>query len=426
MKINALIISNYKDNGRSWKAPEADEKTAVLIQKLAAVLDKLEPQGDDNLHSVWIKARRPTFRQFYKYNYEYDTPYGEADQKTLTRATEEYKESYPDPSVWFKLSVKHFTRDPGVEFYGVFIDNSYVLAVNDLNGSFEEDASDLIEWAIDESEKAVAAVKNGTYGLSLKKIPYRYRTGSIRRRDLWEVDPKSKKDFFSRYKKTEIKQFYKNFKSGDPDIPLLPEMTTRIFYEACAVIYKALGRDKNAEPFRFKESENERKRYGNILLTPKELYYANADGRDDGLMNIPLDDPAAFEEWDRGEGPYYESNGTHPWEIVPSFSTSFSMHLSPWKSESGGYYFSLSGESTLRAPETVIAANALTDAGYPVEVVRKEEIFDRLEGNDYIAVIPFDQANIYEDSIQIPEGDTGRKIAAKVKWDFETYKLKSR
>ena len=87
---------------------------------------------------------------------------------------------------------------------------------------------------------------------------------------------------------------------------------------------------------------------------------------------------------------------------------------------------SLSGESTLRAPETVIAANALTDAGYPVEVVRKEEIFDRLEGIDYIAVIPLDQANIYEDSIQIPKGELGRKIAAKVKWDFETYKLKNR
>lgn len=425
MKINALIISNYKNISGAWNAPKADEKTAGLIQKLAAVLDELESQGDDNLYSVWIKTRRPTFRQFYKYNYEYDVPYSKADQKTLARATGEYKENYPDPAVWFELSVKHFERDPGVEFYGVFIDNSYVLAVNDLNGGSEEDATDLIEWAIEESEKVVDAVKNGTYGQMLKKIPYRYLTGSIRRRDLWEIDPKSKKDFFSRYKKAEIKKFFKNFKLYEPGITLLPEMTARIFYEACAVVYKALERDKKSKSFRYQEIESERNRYDGDPLTPKELYYANADGRDDGLKNVPLDDSAAFEEWDRNEGPYYQSNGTHPWEIIPSFSTSFSMHLFPWKSKISGYYFSLSGESDLRAPETVIAANALIDAGYPTRVVRIEKIFNRLEGNDYVSIVPEEQANIYEDSIQLPEGDLGRKIAAKVKWDFETYKLKN-
>ncbi len=137
------------------------------------------------------------------------------------------------------------------------------------------------------------------------------------------------------------------------------------------------------------------KYYGGAAQTPKEMYYSRADARDDGLKNVPMDDPAAFEEWDSEKGPYYEFNGSHPWEIIPSFSTSFSMHLYPRESESGGYYFGLSGSSDIRTPETIVAANALYEAGYPVVVYGMDEITDRIEGNDYISVVPISEDTFF-------------------------------
>ena len=154
------------------------------------------------------------------------------------------------------------------------------------------------------------------------------------------------------------------------------------------------------------------------------MYYANADGRDDGLQNVPMDNPTAFEDWTQRKGPYYEFNGHHPWEIIPSFSTLYSLHLMPIKTDPGGYYFDLSGDSILRAPETIIAANALNEAGYPVAVYALKTIQDRLEGEDYVRVVPRSESDLFGESIHLPEGQKGLVLAKRVKWDFIEYRLK--
>lgn len=75
----------------------------------------------------------------------------------------------------------------------------------------------------------------------------------------------------------------------------------------------------------FMDSEKEHRRYGGV--TPKELYYMFADGRDDSMSKVPLDDAGAFAEWLEQKGLYYEFNGHHPWELLPSYSTEDSGHL---------------------------------------------------------------------------------------------------
>ena len=157
-------------------------------------------------------------------------------------------------------------------------------------------------------------------------------------------------------------------------------MTARTFYEACAVIYNSLGMHGDTKTYKYQETDTERAHYGGIEQTPKELYYALADGRDNGLKNIPMDDPAAFKEWRDRKGPYYEFNGSHPWEIIPSFSISNSMHLTPCENTSGECYFDLSGESPARMPDTIFASNALYEAGIPFEINGLDKIFARIEG----------------------------------------------
>ena len=71
-------------------------------------------------------------------------------------------------------------------------------------------------------------------------------------------------------------------------------MTARQFYEACAVVYKRLQLPERVK-WRFCDTDEEHERYGGT--TAKELYYMFADGRDDGLRNVPMDDAEEFDLW---------------------------------------------------------------------------------------------------------------------------------
>ena len=424
MRFNELNIKHYLSFRDRWIGYDAGEQTKPLIIHLAGILDQLEPQGDDNLHTIWAKVPRPTFRQYYEYHYGYDMPYQKASKRALERIRKEYEESYPAPKVWHQVSVKHFSRDETTEFYGFFVDHHYLFSINDCNDSAVREGTDLLSWAIAEADAFVREVLNGTYKKNvLDKIPFVYREGRIRRSDLWKAYPASKRRFFKRFDRNALKAFLRRFKSGQPEIPLLPEMTVRVFYEACAVIYNSLGLHRDTKTYVYQETDAERARYGGAEQTPKEMYYALADGRDDGLKDVPMDDSAAFREWRNRKGPYYDFNGSHPWEIIPSFSISNSMHLYPCENTSGEGYFVLSGESSARMPDTIVAANALCEAGIPSVVYGLDKILDRIGGKDYVSILPNGLA-FFGDCIHLPEGEAEALVAKETIWEFDEYERK--
>ena len=427
MRINAMVIDRYKESGRRWESLNAGTKTKPMIIHLADTLDQLEPQGDDNLHTIWAKTRRPTFRQYYNWYYGDRKPYIKASSRDLDTAKKEFYDFYPLPEVWYQISVKHFERGPSDVFYALFIDNSFLFSIDEDYKKYDYEGVELLDWAISEAESFIIEVRNGTVKENvLDKIPYIYREGRIRRSDLWKACPKTKRQFFKPYNRNEIKKFYSYYNSGKPGNEYLPKMTARIVYEACKIIYESLGIKRETADFRYSENDAEREHYGGAPQTPKEMYYSIADGRDNGLKNVPMDDPAAFEEWNARKGPYYVFNGSHPWEIIPSFSTSYSLHLIPRKDNAGGYYFSLSGESTLRAPDTIIAANALYEAGYPIRISGLDVITDRIDGNDYISVVPFGESTFFGNRINLPKGDDGLAVAEKTIWEFDEYQMKEK
>ena len=425
MKFNELDIKKHIGFSDLWKAFDAGEQTKPLIIHLGEILDQIEPQGDDNLHTIWAKVPRPTFRQYYEHHYGCDRPYHKANEKTLKTIRKEYEEKYPTPKVWHRVSVKHFTRKESDEFYGFFVDNNYLFSINDCSDSSIREGTDLLNWAITEADAFVLEVLNGTYKKNvLDKIPFVYREGRIKRGDLWKAYPTSKRRFFKRFDRNALKLFSKRFKSEKTENPLLPDMTARDFYEACSIVYNSLGMHGDTKAYKYKETDTERAHYSGAEQTPKELYYALADGRDDGLKNVPMDDPAAFKEWRDRKGPYYEFNGSHPWEIIPSFSISNSLHLTPCVNSSGEWHFALSGESPARMPDTIIAANALYEAGVPFEISGLDNIFARIEGTDYIPVVPISESTFFGDGIHLPKGEAEALVAKETIWEFDKYQRK--
>lgn len=402
-----------------------DENSIALVKQLFEVTSKIEAVGDDDRKEIWLSAKRGTLEEFKAYYYD------EADEEEIKEAYDDY---YPDEVVWYKfVSVHHKNRWINEEFFGVFLGHKYVLAVNDCNASgYPIDATEFINWLIEAVEKVIEQVEQGKYNdMIASELPHKYKYGTISREDYWDIYPEERNEYRSCFKDNEIEEFMITARpdpyADDEPIDLVPTFTARQFYEACAIGYKALGLEPKS-CYRYKETEDERKRY-NGETTPKEYYYMYADGRDDGMINVPLDDADAFVEWLEHKGPYHKSNGGHPWEIIPSMSISNSLHLYVGKAkENKGYYLCLSGEKYIRSVDTIIFYLALRRAGYPVYLGDCDILKARFSEDDKIGILPESIWSIYgssafghkvEDCVNLDDGDNPEAVIDAADWIAE-------
>ena len=223
--------------------------------------------------------------------------------------------------------------------------------------------------------------KDGTYNDWIRKnLTYYMRVGKVTRANYWKAFPEEK----LKYTVIQHERDILMQENANTHVP----KTAREYYEAVAVCYRAIGLEEN-ECFRFRDSEEEHKRYGG--MTPKELYYRYADGRDDDLSEVDLDSEEEFGKWFRHEAPY-TSWGGHPFEIVFSFTGEHSIHLYLMDDKlylSGGKF-----PANMTALKMYVA---LVDHGYAVEFGNREAILLRIDEKDYIGLKPWFQYNPFED-----------------------------
>lgn len=397
-----------------------DAKSQTALMQLFDLTEQIAPVGQDNRREFWLKAKRGSLAEFCAHV---------EDELSEQEARAWMQSEYPEEECWYKFVSVHHNACRNGEFYGVFLNGKCVLTLNDPNEEgWPSDAIELIEWLVAGTKEVLEKLNAGTYSEEIQKtLPNRYKYGVISRRDYWDIYPEERADYRSVFSEEQIASFLSCKNELDAEVPqhCLPEMTARKFYEACAVCYQAI----DTEPryyFPFKDTELEHLNYNGI--TPKELYYMFADGRDDGLRNVPLDDAAAFADWKNKRGPHYEFNGSHPWEIVPSSSTEYSLHLYVSRSEAG-YYFSLSGSAFHRSKDTIRSFLALRDAGFPIKLYEGTRMLARLEETDWIGIVPQGRSTDYVhqimqydilDAVQLFDGDKPELVAAKAVWQPET------
>lgn len=291
--------------------------------------------------------------------------------------------------------------------------------------------TDLIEFLLQQTKTVLVEIPKETYNDWVKtQLPNRYRTGLISRKDYWDIYPDERESFRRSFSEKEDEEFLRIIEIADVEaIPAnrMQYVTARWFFEACQTCYLAAGYEPR-EHWRFTDTEEEHQRYNGT--SAKEAYYMFADGMDDGLVNVPIDDAAAFEEWLEKEGQYYDFCGGHPWEIATSMSTETSIHLYVGKNdrrdvEKTGYYLILSGSSMWRTAEVVKMYVALYRAGYPVRLMDAKTIVERLTERDYIGVVPDDVHTWYRhtiegttaaESVHLGDRDKPEAVAAKTRW----------
>lgn len=386
---------------RGYLNPSApSERIVSAMESLCRAFAPLAPlEKNQEAKVLWIAVPRGTIEDYD--SFEDLKSYGEVETYEEYEAL--WHEDYPEPLAWYELIVSEsFNRDGELFHRSIsFGDRIIVNAVFDMglaeHGGYSEDAAvTLIGLLITAAEDAIRKLENGTYYDELNALlPYRFKTGVIKRSALWEKDPEWKENAMDGLDDETINAFKELMASGANDadrIGRLETMTANDFFRACSIGYIACGYD-----------------CGDLPLV--DQYDKYADGRDEGLTGrgyglnegpgIDFDDPAAWEQWyfDRSRG------GGHPWEVIRGGNSThvdlFVRHdrrSLDYKVRTGeltaeeaakrpcGFYFAIAGKHRQR--EAVSFYVALSRAGLPVILHDADEILARFEGTDYVGIVP--------------------------------------
>ena len=369
-----------------------DENSEEELKKLYKITDVIRAHGGDDRKAFWVRVPSGTYKD-YRDSYPEDDEYSE----------EYFKKEYPDPEKWYFIqTMKYEDKQSGEAVCSVFVGNSYVLSTGraDMKNAWPVDASDFIKALEKYAEVSIEMMRNGTYNETIERdLPCGNRYGRISRKEYWDIYPEERQEYRDGFRPEDFEEFAAERFADDEQHQepenCLKRITARDYFEACMIGYKAAGIEMRRIPGESsiceRDTEEERQRYGGY--TAREWYRAIAEGRDDGLTGVPLDDPDAMAEWMSGKGPYHKFNGGHPWEVVSSFSISHSLHFQAaqeWpRTGNGGYYFIVSGDTFGRSAQAIAFYLAVKRAGYPVMLSNAKAMQARLLETDDIGIEPY-------------------------------------
>lgn len=338
-----------------------DDKTKGLINKLFQKLQNIAVCGEDERRELWLTAPRGSIEDFGDYE--------EYLENEEVENREEFEKlwllEYPEPIKWYKLITTAYN-----DIRSVFINGNLVLQIQSVPQSQNSyDKFDLANWLLNALNEIIALLKSGRYNKHISgNLPYRKRFGKILREDYWRIFPEEKTEYLKDIMPDEVARFVGLIKDQpiSKSASRLQEMTVGLFFDCCRLGYEA-------------------NRYDGIeKLTPKELYRAHADGRDEGLMELDETSAEAFNIW------YHDRtrHGGHPWEVCRGGN---STHISLYVlQDEKGWWLNLAGSSLGRSVETVKFYLALKDKGLPVDLTDGVEIAAMLTGTDYIGIVSED------------------------------------
>lgn len=339
-----------------------DEETNVVIDRVFEQVRKIASCGEDGKRDIWLKADRGSAEDYDDFEYLKE----EEIVETYDDFIKMWLEEYPDEVSWF-----HLVTIERADYRAIFLGREliYQSRIYESHSDFEYESKELFIWIEAAVKKCIENLQNGTYNSDVKNnLSARQRTGTIQRKDYWELFPDTKEYYFADISDEEIQLFLRNIKEQKDGAPVgayISDMTASKFYEYCAIGYKA-------------------NRYENLEgLTAKEQYYKMADGRDEGLSEINSDSAEGFEAWYNDRRRF----GGHPWEVCRG-GNSTHIDLYVMFDDKRGYYLSVGGKAWTRSIEAIKFYNALRAEGVAVYLHDAKGITDRLLGRDRIGIVP--------------------------------------
>ncbi len=228
-----------------------------------------------------------------------------------------------------------------------------------------QSAYEYLTWiaaAVTEQLQAFLADPEKYNAFAEAHVPNRERVGQIRRRDLWQALPSDHHYLRDELRPDEVDEFVR-IAPELVDFKPIAELTRDAYLHAVALCYAGAGYE------------------GLDGLSPLAQYRKRADGRHDGLLDLPGDSAAAMAEWLTGQ-----PRGGHPWEIARGGNTT---HISLYvMKHDGGYALILEGSARTRAAETIRMALALVRAGIPFQLRDATHLAKMAQGEDWVGIVP--------------------------------------
>lgn len=256
-----------------------DERTYEMLDEIYSLLRKIAPLSDSDrgIRELWFKADRGPIEDFGNYKELYD----DKQVQSYEDFRSWWLSEFPSETVWYNFTS---IDDISIGFRSIFIGNKYVIEQDPRKvKSMKNDISEFTEWILECVRECIQQIENGLYNNMVERdIPLQHRTGTILRKDLWDVLPELREDFFSTITEADVAEFLAIISKLPNDVEYegfrLPTLSANDFYECCSIGYKAIGFDIKG-------------------MTLREQYERYADGRDEGLGEINADSPEAFQEW---------------------------------------------------------------------------------------------------------------------------------
>ena len=297
-----------------------DKRSYELLDQLFDIIREIEPTSDNGVRELWLKAERGSIEDYG--DFEEMVSWG--DVETQEEFEELWKAEFPNEEEWYNFQI---AEDPANGYRCIFLAHKLVIEIDPSmeRGGMEYNISEFVEWILESVKEVIRQLEKGVYNRKvMEELPAWHRTGTILRKDYWDVYPDGRKAFFAPISKDDVDEFVKCM-AAQMDVhsdvgKRIERVTANDFYRFCAMGYNENG-------------------YEGADLSPKGQYYKHADGRDDGLSEIDGDSPEAFIQW------YNDSHKRvgHPWEVCRGGnSTHISLYL---HKDEEGWYLSIDGDA---------------------------------------------------------------------------------
>lgn len=398
---------------RGFMNAEAPTKSIIpVLDEFFKTFAPIAPLArNKDAKAIWATVPRGTLEDYIE-----DDDIGPGGEFENREEAEKYwLMEYPDEECWYEVViVEDYNRDGSLRYRGVSVGHQNIVSALMDEEPTEPDwrigniPDQLLKLMVDPVKRSIEKLRKGTYNdWVAASLPYQFRAGVIKRNILWNYDQEYRKQDLDGLDDEAIASLRSLVDAGMNDvnrIGRIKSFTANDFFRACEIGYKAVGKETSG-------------------YSLPDLYMHYADGRDEGLtgqghgMNagpgIDFESPSAWDEW------YFSKHGGgHPWEVIPGGNSThmelFVRHdrdSLDWRHRAGeisddeyekkianaGYYFHIAGIQ--RMFESVSFYTALSAARLPVILSGADEMLSRIDGSDYVGIVPHYMATRYCESL---------------------------
>lgn len=340
-----------------WSLPEErysqgvllDEKSAEILYKMEATMERLEAMGIDNQRFVWLEFQGPD-------------------------DFEEYPDDFDSNGVtWYEVGTSQYN---GIHYLRIG-DGQYKLLrfmdkkKSDFDDSLPHDISEPLGKIADylaEVVTGIVANPDAYNDYVSEHLPYNRRQGLINRKLLNRIIP-SYRLVDNPEQEIKLLEEMTNTECSHPD-----KLTIRTYAHYWRIGYEAYAKSISASADYSDMSDME-------IFTRYSNMGRNVKGYD-------LDTEKDFAKWDKEYYPYHNK------EIVYA-----RVSLDPEKDEQGRYYFELGTNSYGHITAVLAIARDYHEAGINVRVGPLDKILSILRETDNVGITPFDSRYMCSDGV---------------------------